>query len=373
MEDLRDYKTVDLWIKKASGSEVTTRVYLNKFQKFLVKYDINPDEVIAKWKEVRYDWKERQKFLDFWSELIEEYFTTLEEFSPLGKRASITPILSFFQHHKIKLDLEINNKVFVKYKTRDISKEEIRRILSHVGIREKAFYLMMLESGLRPRTLVKLRYANIKEDFENSRVPMKIDVPAQIAKDRVGNRFSFVGTDAFDALKEYLSSRLPLDDNDLLFVSRKGELKNSYLSPETFSKIFSNVVLKLNLEKRREAGKPKSLRMYTLRKYFRNNINVEFGYREFWLGHKFGTDEHYITRNIEKHREIYQQAYKNVRIYADQNLAIEDLRQKYEDSKRKIEKLAKQIEDQQKVIKMLDPRISDKEFFRLYEDLRKRS
>jgi len=33
MEDLRDYKTVDLWIKKASGSEVTTRVYLNKFLK----------------------------------------------------------------------------------------------------------------------------------------------------------------------------------------------------------------------------------------------------------------------------------------------------------------------------------------------------
>jgi len=62
MENLRDYKTVDLWIKKASGSEVTTRVYLNKFQRFLEKYDLNPDEVIAKWKEVRYDWKERQKF-----------------------------------------------------------------------------------------------------------------------------------------------------------------------------------------------------------------------------------------------------------------------------------------------------------------------
>jgi hypothetical protein len=43
MENLRDYKTVDLWIKKASGSEVTTRVYLNKFERFVREYDVNPD------------------------------------------------------------------------------------------------------------------------------------------------------------------------------------------------------------------------------------------------------------------------------------------------------------------------------------------
>ena len=140
MENLRDYKPVDLWIKKASGSEVTTRVYLNKFERFVREYDVNPDEVIAKWKEVRYDWKERQKFLDFWSELVEEYFTTLEEFSPLGKRAFITPILSFFQQHKIKLDLEINNKVFVKYKTRDIGKEESKNQLNACGV-SYAFYV----------------------------------------------------------------------------------------------------------------------------------------------------------------------------------------------------------------------------------------
>jgi hypothetical protein len=39
---------------------------------------------------------------------------------------------------------------------------------------------MMAESGLRPRTLVQLRYKHIKADFEAGRVPMKIEVPAML-------------------------------------------------------------------------------------------------------------------------------------------------------------------------------------------------
>lgn len=53
MKDLKKYKTVRFWIGKASGSEVTEKVYLNRFQNFLNYYPIiDPDEIVEEWKKV---------------------------------------------------------------------------------------------------------------------------------------------------------------------------------------------------------------------------------------------------------------------------------------------------------------------------------
>jgi len=190
----------------------------------------------------------------------------------------------------------------------------------------------MAESGQRPNTLVQLRYRHIKEDFEARRRPMKIDLPSQILKDRVANRFTFIGEDGFNSLREYLSTRMPLDDNEVIFQPEKPYAKTEYLSPDTFSNKFSRVALKLKLTKIEEKGKPKPLRLYCLRKYFRNRIQVsDTSFREFWMAHSLGTDEHYITRDPEKHREEYRKAYQNLRIFtSDVPETIEELRAFYE-------------------------------------------
>jgi len=268
------------------------------------------------------------------TETIEAYFYGLsEEYAPAYRKAVVMPVISYFKKNKVPVSPEISEPIYVKYHNRDLSKEEIRRILEHASLRDRAFFLVMAESGQRPYTLVQLRYRHIREDFEAEKVPMRIDLPAELIKDRVGHRWTFIGEDGYNTLKEYLRPRLPLGKDDLVFAPEQpSRMKGDFLSPETFSNIFSQLVTKLDLADAVKEGKPKPLRLYCLRKYFRNNIKPsDMAYREFWMGHTFGTDEHYLTRDPEKHREEYSTGYEHLRILEPTEYeSVEALKDHYE-------------------------------------------
>ena len=85
-------------------------------------------------------------------------------------------------------------------------------------MRNRAAWLMLAESGLRPDTVTNIRWWWIREDFQAERMPMRINIPQQFVKDKVGDRWSFIGEDGFRALKEYLKPRLPFQDDDYVFV-----------------------------------------------------------------------------------------------------------------------------------------------------------
>ena len=336
-------KSVDFWLKKACGSPKTKRVYQHRIWKFFEFYNVNPDSLVEKWKQARYEWKERERFIDTWVENIEAYiYNNFETYAPMSRASELSTVLSFFQHHRIPLEVDKQKHLFVKYHNRDITKEELKRILEHCKIREKAFFLIMAESGLRPYTIVQLRYRHIKRDFEANKIPMMIELPAEILKDRVGNRFSFIGEDGYNVLKEYLSTRIPLNNDNLVFV-RERKRGSGILNAETFSNKFSKTVLKLQLDEITEKGKPKPLRLYCLRKFFRNNIRVDMAFREFWMGHKWGTDEHYLTRNVDRHREVYAEAYESLRIYEQATKEMKQLNEELEKTKEELEALRKQV------------------------------
>ena len=173
--DIKEYSTVDIWIRKVCGSKETERNYLLRIEKFCKHYKINPDELIKKWKTVRHDWTERQKFIDEWSEKVEDYYA-LSDSTPLSKLTEISPIKSFFRSHRIPIEVRTQKHPHVTYHNRDITKSELRRILDHSELRDRTFFLMMAESGLRPSTLVQLKYRDIREYYENNEVPMKIRI-----------------------------------------------------------------------------------------------------------------------------------------------------------------------------------------------------
>jgi hypothetical protein len=161
---------------------------------------------------------------------------------------------------------------------------------------------------------VKLKYKHIKEDYEKGIVPMKIDLPKELLKDRVGDRFSFVGEDSVNLLRLYFASR-KLGDEDYIFQSEKKTTVQKHIPPTSFSNYFRKVALSLGITERKEKGKPYPIRLYCLRKYFRNNCKADSALREFWMGHSLGVDEHYIQRDVELHRKAYAEAYPMLRIY----------------------------------------------------------
>lgn len=210
----------------------------------------------------------------------------------------------------------------------------------------------MSETGQRPYTIIRLRYKHIKKDYEANRIPMCIDLPSELLKDRVGDRFTFIGEDGVKLLKEYLSSRGTLNDEDLIFVadrSRKGKSKNDPLTPMAISRMFGDIVRQLKLVEPVANRKPAPLRLYSLRKYFRNNLKMDHDYREFLMGHTstLGVDEHYITRDKEVLRELYSAGYPSLRVYEPTKI----------ENSEQIQSLSKQLTNKDTEIKELERRV----------------
>jgi len=338
-------ESITLWIKKVCGSKNSAKTYRPKIQRFFKHVRIEADELVAEWKNVKYDLRLREKFLDEWTDKIENYiYFNFQDYTSGSRMQELAVIVSFFKNscaRGIPVSPKWAKHTFVKYHNRDIKREEIRRILEHSSKRDKAFFLMLAESGLRPETLVQLRYKHVKEDFEASRTPMKIDLPSELLKDRVEHRWSFIGEDGFDALEDYLKPRLPLRHDDLIFTPRRKDAPNRLLTRNTFSVIFSNLALKLGIAEKVEKGKPKQIRLYCLRKYFMNSAKYEgfdHTFKEFWMGHKT-TQTHYISRDIERHREEYEKAYPNLRIHKKTPIELEVIKRKLETTERELKSL----------------------------------
>ncbi|MCS7115722.1 MAG: site-specific integrase [Candidatus Bathyarchaeota archaeon] len=314
------YGSIRKWLTFRASSQTTRDSYISCMRHFLKITKVNPDKLIEDWRRVKHDPHKRQGFIDKVSKMTMDYFTYILErknLAELSKKNRISVVKSFFNFYKIPLEVDDPvMKPCVTYHNRMITKEEIKKILEVSSPREKAFFIMMVETGLRPDTLVKLQYKHIKEEYEKGIVPMKIDLPKKLLKDRVGDRFTFLGHDGYQILKTYLDTRGKLKDDDYLFPKerRRGSL-NEPLPPTTFSNAFRKTALKLKLIENYVKGKPLPLRLYCLRKYFRNNCRLDPSIREFFMGHSLGVDEHYISRDVELYRQLYAKAYEDLRVY----------------------------------------------------------
>lgn len=343
MQNLKDFSSIKLWLSKASGSINTEKVYLRAMLRFLDYIKIsNPDSITKEWKEIRYDYRKREMYIDKMAEQIEEFTLSLTT-APKTKRRDMMAVVSFFKHNRIPIVIDVGKiKVYPIYHDIDITEEQIKRILKHVALRERTFYLFMLESGLRPNTIAELKYMDIKEDYEINRIPMQIKIRQDTLKNKQARRFSFIGQDAFNSLKELLST-IEMEDDSYIFQSKVKDKRKCLRN--SMSNIFKRVVLDLGMTKTNN-GKPSTLRLYSLRKYFRNTIQVDSGYREFWMSHSLGVDASYISKNPEIHRKKYEKAYPSLRIYSSSKTSItKEIKNKLSESKTEIQLLKAKIKE----------------------------
>jgi integrase len=277
----------------------------------------DPSRLVEDWRAVKCQGEiQKERFLEEWMDLVRAFNTWLKpKYASLTMHNHLAVLRSFLVYWKIPIDVELPRHTYVKYHNRDLSKENIRQILSRATQRDRTIWLMMAESGLRANTAISMKYYQIQDDFEKDTVPMRILTPAETLKDHVGERWSFIGEDGARALREYLKPRMPLKGEDFVFASeRPGMLKGEQFSVASLSVKFARLVRKLKLERGAPTGKPGHYRMHGLRKYFRNNMRADPSYREFWMGHSLGVDAHYVSRDPEFHRAEYKKNYEDLRI-----------------------------------------------------------
>lgn len=242
---------------------------------------------------------------------------TREGYAPTTIQANVTAVKSFFKYSDLPLGYIPTARNRVVFHNRDITKGEIVQILKASRPRDAAYYCIMGQSGLRPVTLSQLKRKHIEPDFTEGVIPCEIDVPEELAKGQFGAYFTFMGEESVKYLESYFNTRRGVDTDDYLFTCHGSEKS---ISRKSMSNIFIRTLEDLKAAgtmdfEQPEEGRPRTVRMYNLRKWFRKQAgHAGVEYVNFWMGHHADykaphipqSDEHYFSRkDVEFHRQLY--------------------------------------------------------------------
>ena len=311
---------VDLWIGNVSfshsqskGTEDCYRFALKRFCKFI---DLTPGEIIQEYEFSMNERAARKKYSKFIQSFI--IHLTNEGYAVGSTNTIIGAVKSFFKYSDLPLGYIPQAKNRITYHNRDITHEEIKLILAASTPRDRAFFSIMIQGGLRPGTITELKMNNLEPDFSNETIPCSIHIPSEITKGQFGSYFTFIGKEAVSYLKAYLSTRTNTAAHDYVFLNRFDQKVNRRSITNIFARTIDEMKKKGILDfDRKKAKKPRSLRLYSLRKYFRKHAGqggVE--YVNFWMGHKTNyraphipaSDEYYFDReDVEFQRKIYEE------------------------------------------------------------------
>ena len=289
-----------------SGAKTTETLYRYHFDCFLKFINATPEAIKNDYESLP-EKQFRQKYAQHirgWSSHLMQ-----KDYAHGTIAAFIIAVKSFFKHNDFPLSYVPVIRRKVTFHNRDLDKAEILQILGMSAPREKAFYAIMIQSGLRPSSLCKLKLKHLEPDFSQGKNPVMIKVPEELAKGGYHEYFTFIDEDAVKLLKDYLNTRLDLTLESFIFVNH-GSLEPTVYN--TLSSMFRKTVRLLrdkgvmNYEQKKKK-RPAEIRLYSLRKYFRKMANqAGFENVEFWMGHTGpGVDSAYRPKDPEFYRKIY--------------------------------------------------------------------
>lgn len=303
---------VETWLDNVSISHSNssgTRVeYKRNFLFFCGFLGKTPEQILREYDNSKDERELRRRYAQY----IQAFMAAEHKkgLAPCTIASRVAAVKSFFKYNDLPLGYTPPPRMRVIFHNRDIKHEELKLIFDASRPRERAFFAILAQSGLRPFTICSLRLKHVKEDLIGKCVPCKIDVPQEIAKGKYQGYFTFIPQEAVKYLKAYLNTRRNIADNDFLFVK---EGTKQQANPKSFSGIFSRTLQKLQEKglievEQKERNKPRDVRLYSLRKFFRKHANqAGFEFVQFWMGHvvKAGQDEHYRPTDVEYHRKLY--------------------------------------------------------------------
>ena len=275
-------------------------------------------------------------------------------------KVMVGAVKSFFKYNDLPLGMIPQAMSGIVFHNRGLTKDEIIQIMALSKIREKAFFTMMAQSGLRPHTMKQLRFKNLES---LDKAPCKIDVPEEIAKGKFGSYVTFIGPDALKYLKQYLATRTNLTPESLVFCSHLDS--DNPVNVKDMSRAFRLAARKLEksdaIDYEVRQGKPSELRLYNLRKFFRKyasqmgNENVQY-----LMGHTVrGSDANYKPQDPEFYRELYaEKAMPFLRLETatptETEKTIVELRKQLSERDKEIEELKISVSKIQKLTEFLN-------------------
>ncbi len=319
--NIKNFDPVQAWLdniayshSKSEGTEYEYRSRLDVFCNFI---GCTPQQILEDYEGTR-DRDFRRKYAQYLRALVSKLFR--ENYAPNSIINQVTVVRSFFKYNDLPLGHVPIAKRKIVYHNRDITKTEIVNVLVSSRPRDRAFFCMMAQGGFRPDTLSKLKIKHIEPELSKGIVPCRVVVPADISKGEFGAYYTFIGEESVEHLKKYLTiirASAGLEPEDHIFTSHETDKP---VNTKSMAGIFQRTIEKLKAKglmtfEQKEVGKPRNVRLYNLRKWFRKQAgHAGIEYVDFWMGHKTNykapyipaSDVHYFSRDdVEFQRKLY--------------------------------------------------------------------
>lgn len=382
---MEKFNVVDHWLNAVcyshSNSRQTRDVYRFSLQKFMDFVQKTPEQVLAE-----YEASEDRNFKRLYARHMLALLSEMQRkgYAPASISATLNAVRSFFKYNDLPLGFIPSGSNLIEFHNRDIMKDEVVEILNVANVRDRAFFCVLVQSGLRPSTVANLRIGDVEEILEeNTPVPCKITVRQENTKGKFQEYFSFMGKEAVSNLKDYLKTRKKsLTADDYVFTMFGETHEDTPVSPAVLTHIFRRIIERLKNHdvldfkvKRKEMAVETSdhrplrshisrseLHLYNLRKFFRKYA-AQAGpdYVNFWMGHtsSLGVDLHYFSRDVELHRKQYaEKAMPFLRLEtatpSESEKQIEELRKENAMLKDKFENIEKLLQRALPLIEQLE-------------------
>jgi site-specific recombinase XerC len=352
---MKRFDIVTNWLSSVaydhSQSKATEEQYKRVWNRFSLFIGKNADGVLADYRVL--DERECRKQ---YAQHIRNWIADLTHagLATTSVKVMVGAVKSFFKYNDLPLGFVPQGRGGIVFHNRDITKDEIIQIMALSKIREKAFFTMMAQSGLRPHTMKQLRLKNLES---LDKAPCKIDVPQEIAKGKFGSYVTFIGPDALKYLKQYLATRTNLTSGSLVFCSHSNS--SHPVNVKDMSRAFRLAARKLEesgaIDFEVRKGKPSELRLYNFRKFFRKFANQMGGeHVNYMMGHtQRGSDANYMPKDPEYYRTIY--AEKAMPFLRLETATPTETEKTIAELKKQLEERDKQIETMKTTIDKIQP------------------
>jgi len=266
-----------------------------------------------------------------------------QDFSDARKKLLFAAIRSFYSEYEVPLTTAkgVFGKVRTKYKRKQMTLDEAKKIIGASPQREKTILLIMLQSGMSiGDVLFKFTYKwkEIKPQLNKPRI--RVDMEGR--KGNVEPYFTYISRDAIHELKKYIAERGEPKEGEAIFITSTGR---ALMRMEVY-----NVLKPIY----RKAGIDKQFRSHTthmLRKLFKTESRppergIDQDIIEFMMGHKAGLDAvgGVYDRTPELYSEVIEREYEKLEPYVN-IFSQEKTRIELQKRKQTIEDLARMLPD----------------------------
>ncbi len=225
----------------------------------------------------------------------------------------------------------------------ELSREILRRVLTHTDVKGRALFLFLASSGIRIGEALKLRLS----DVDLRRDPAEVYVRGEYTKS--GDAYtSFLSSEAREALAEWLKVRDSYLEGSLnrgRGLRRVKVVEDDRIfpfSPSTAEQIWQNAIRNARMDERDSSTNRHRLHIHMLRKWFLSQakIAVPESVAEAWAGHVGYLDEAYRRYSRDQLREFYRKAEPHLLIGVPRDVA--EIQSKFQ---RDLDQLREQVID----------------------------